>query len=375
MANKYSNYYDSTSAASILGGVASGAGIGASIGSVIPGLGNVVGGIIGGLVGGFIGIFTGDAKAKQQLRQWSDEAKLGRMEATVNRNDAIIASQRMINNTRNSFDATYGTGMYDEYDELFQTIFNLPAGTQTVSDLLESLSTDNVSGKVTSSVFGKLSSDSLTESLSLQDINAGYLEYMKQQIHTADTVLGMQFAYNTERENMMIDSYLSSVEEYNLQLAQQFDTAFLQRRMERINEEMTMGEASTAQAGSGMRQTGTGTNLTTIQQFQNDLADVAYSSMLSYALRGYQLQGERTNADLLAEVYSIRQQNAMTTQEALNSSIDSYNQAREDQLAAADTIKDLEEEIEEYNDRLDEIHDELGGSHYEELDPEDVMYE
>ena len=372
MPNKYESYYGWTVGKSIASNTLSWASVGASVGSVFPGLGTAIGAAVGAGLGLIFGGLFGDADAKQQLREISDSLKNDRMEATSNRNDTIIAARRMINNTRNSFDATYGTGMYDEYDELFQTIFNLPAGTQTVSDLLESLSTDTISGKITSSVFGKLSTDSLTESLSLQDINAGYLEYMKQQIHTADTVLGMQFAYNTERENMMIDSYLNSVEEYNLQLAQQFDTAFLQRRMERVNEEMAMGEASTAQASSGMRQTGTGTNLTTIQQYQNDLADVAYSSMLSYALRGYQLQGERTNADLLAEVYSIRKQNAMTTQEALNSSIDSYNQAREDQLAAADTIEDLEGAINEMNDELDDVHKQLGGSHYEELDPEDV---
>ncbi len=375
MPNKYESYYGWTVGNSITTNSLSWAATGATMGAVGGPLGAGIGAIVGFLGGLIFGGFQGDAQAKQQLNEWSAQARNSRMEATVARNRTIQSAQRMISNTRNSFDSVYGEGMYDEYDELFQTIFNLPAGTQTVSDLLESLKFDTVSGKITSSVYDSMASSSLSDVLSLKDINANYLEYMKQQIHTSDTVLGMQFAYNTEQENMMIDSYFDNIDQYNLQLAQQFNQAFLQRRSELASAEMAMGEASAAQASSGMRQTGTGTNTTNLQKFQNDLADVAYASSINYMLRMYQMQGKRSNADLLADVYAIRYQNEMTTKEALNASIEGYNEAREEQINAAETIKDLEGTIEEYNDQLDEIHKQLGGDHYEELDPEDIIDE
>ena len=375
MPNKYESYYGWTVGNSITTNSLSWAATGAAIGSFAPGIGTAIGAVVGFLGGLIFGGFQGDAQAKQQLNEWSAQARNSRMEATVARNRTIQAAQRMISNTRNSFDSVYGEGMYDEYDELFQTKHNQPPPTQTETEQLESLKFDTVSGKITSSVYDSMASSSLSDVLSLKDINANYLEYMKQQIHTSDTVLGMQFAYNTEQENMMIDSYFDNIDQYNLQLAQQFNQAFLQRRSELASAEMAMGEASAAQASSGMRQTGTGTNTTNLQRFQNDLADVAYASSINYMLRMYQMQGKRSNADLLADVYAIRYQNEMTTKEALNASIEGYNEAREEQINAAETIKDLEGTIEEYNDQLDEIHKQLGGDHYEELDPEDIIDE
>ena len=235
------------------------------------------------------------------------------------------------------------------------------------------------SGKVEhiSNALSNITRSALTGSLSLQDINAEYLNYMKQQIHTADTVLGLQFQANTARENQMVSAYFDSVEQYNLQLAQQFDQAFLQYRTENIQNEMLEGEAAVAQATSGMRQTGTGTNMTTMQQFQTDLSNVAYASSLSYQIKAYELSMEATNRDLINEIYQIRNENAITTQQALEASVNQYNQARDEQREYYYNIKDYTEAIEEYNDEMREASSNVWGwsatEGYEELSPEELF--
>ena len=334
-----------------------------------------VGLVVGFGLGGLLGAWQESERNRSLFYQYKNE----RAEATRYLNRNIVNAQSLINRTRTSFDMTYGEGMYDQYDDLFQTIFNLPSGSQTVSDLLESLTISTTSGKVEhiSNALSNMTRSALTGSLSLQDINAEYLNYMKQQIHTADTVLGLQFQANTARENQIVSAYFDSVEQYNLQLAQQFDQAFLQYRTENIQNEMLEGEAAVAQATSGMRQTGTGTNMTTMQQFQTDLANVAYASSLSYQIKAYELSMEATNRDLINEIYQIRNENAITTQQALEASVNQYNQARDEQREYYYNIKDYTEAIEEYNDEMREASSNVWGwsatEGYEELSPEELF--
>lgn len=358
-----------------ISGAASGAAIGATFGGAGGPIGMGVGAAVGIIVGGIMGAWQESENQKAQYYITLNE----RAAATANRNSNIRAAQSLINRTRVSFDSVYGEGMYDEYDALFQAIFNLPTnsnGIGTVSDLLESLSFDSVSGVITSSVEG-ISENALTGSMSIQDINAEYLNYMKQQIHTADTVLGLQFEANTARENQMISAYFDSVDQYNLQLAQQFDQAFLQYRTENIQNEMAEGEAALSQATSGLRQTGTGTNLTTMQQFQTDLANVAYASALNYQIRAYELSMNAANTDLVNEIYQIRNENAVTTQQALVQSINQYLEFR-DQLAEyhsaihkdEQTIKELNKQAYDQSDAA-WFMDATEG--HETLDPEDMF--
>ena len=358
-----------------ISGAASGAAIGATFGGAGGPIGAGVGAAVGIIVGGIMGAWQESENQKAQYYITLNE----RAAATANRNSNIRAAQALINRTRVSFDSVYGEGMYDEYDALFQAIFNLPTnsnGIGTVSDLLESLSFDSKSGEITSSVEG-LSENALTGAMSIQDINAEYLNYMKQQIHTADTVLGLQFEANTARENQMISAYFDSVDQYNLQLAQQFDQAFLQYRTENIQNEMAEGEAALSQATSGLRQTGTGTNLTTMQQFQTDLANVAYAAALNYQVRAYELSMNAANTDLVNEIYQIRNENAVTTQQALVQSINQYLEFR-DQLAEyhsaihkdEQTIKELNKQAYDQSDAAWFMNATEG---HETLDPEDMF--
>ena len=345
------------SATSILGGVTSGASVGAAVLSWIPGAGAVIGGVLGGIIGGIASLFSNNSKYKSMRKDYM----LQREEITKQRNQLITSAQNIISSTRTDFDTTYGEGMYDTYDALFQKVLGLPSGTKTVSDLLESLSLDNVSGVINTKVGGQLSLEALTGSISADDINSAYLEFMQNQIRDADTLIGLQFQANTQRERSAISSYYDSLDQYNLQLAEQFSSAFLQQRETNAGFATSMGEASMAQSVSGIRQTGSGRNLTTIQKFQKDLSDVAYASTLSYMINAYGMQGSSMNQNLFDQIYSIRNENAVMTEQFTNDFFSSMNKFY-GQLTNSFYygIKEAEDSVEILNDEIASLSDAIG---------------
>ena len=345
----------------IFGQAATWASVGASVSGPLAGLGAALGAVAGAL----FGLVTGglqDAQLKEQYRGQRDQFIIDRMEAAEQRNDMILQAQSEISAFRTSFDSTYGEGMYDTYNDLFTSILNLPSGTKTVSDLLETLSLDNVSGKIESSLLGEdaLSSDMLTASISASDVNSTYLQFMQEQIRSSETVIGMQFAAQSYRENSYVRDYFDSMDQYNLQLAEQFSNAFLQQRMNRLSGQSAMGEASTAQATSGIRQTGSGTNLTTIQQFQNDLSDAAYYSTMDYYIRAYQMEGQGAANNLIDQVYGIRNENAQMTIQFTNDFFNQMNSAFNNLEQYYSGIQDKEEEINQYTENINEINEAWG---------------
>ena len=362
MANNYKRDIEVATGSSAFGGMLTGASAGASIGAAFGGIGSVFGGIIGGIAGLFTGLFTQEQK-KAEYRGYRDQALIDRMEMTEQRNDLILSAKQSINSFRTSFDTTYGEGMYDIYDDLFSRILDLPSGTKTVSDLLEGLSTDNISGVITTSVLGEngLSEEALLGSISASDVNATYLQYMQETIRNSETAIGLQFQAQSYKETSYIRNYYDSIEQYNLQVAEQFNNAFLQQRANRISGETAMGEASTRQATSGIRQTGSGTNLTGIQQFQNDLSDAAYYSTLDYMIRQYEIQGNAANDNLIDRVYTIRNENAQITTQFTNdffqSMNDYYHQLSNNYYEG---IKTAEETIEEQNEYIEDLSEAIG---------------
>lgn len=374
MANRYEEDYDSYKDSAIAGGLVSGFTTGASIGGSIGGALGIPGALIGGFIGGFIGGMIGIVKGDERKKEYRNQRELlmnDRMEATVNRNYLIQDAQRSISSFRQSFDSTYGEGMYDTYGELFGNIFNMSAEQMDVSSLLESLSIDTLSGDITTAVGGKLSEAALTGTLSAEDINAAYLEYMQEQIRSANTVIGMQFEAQSYRENSLVRDYYDSIDQYNMQVAQQFYNSFLQQREANISLEMAMGEASAQQANSGIRQIGGGAGSTEMQKFQKDLSDAAYYATLDYAIRSYQMQGESANNNLIDQIYGIRNENAIMTEQFTNDYFNSMNQYYGELINSFyRPIEDYEGSIEEINDEIRDINEVLRdkGSIYEEVD-------
>lgn len=353
-----------------LNGMMSGAAAGAAALSWAGPVGSVIGGLLGGLFGGLFSMWSDNERYKSMRNDYM----LQREEITQQRNTLIATAQQTIGDTRIEFDATYGEGMYDIYDELFQNILNLPSGTKTVSDLLESLSLDNVSGVINTEVGGQLSLSGAIGSISAADVNSAYLEYMQNQIRDADTLIGLQFQANSQRERSALANYYDSLDQYNLQLAQQFSNAFLQQRQSNLSLEGAMGDASMAQATSGIRQTGSGTNLTAVQKFQRDLSDVAYSSTLSYMIRAYGMQGETMNRNLFDTIYTIRNENLVMTKQFTNNFFSSMNRFYHDLTNSFYYgIKDAEESIDALNKEISSLSDAIGGGGEMHTEMEDLF--
>ena len=372
MPNRYSDELATYTGQSILSGMATGATTGATLGTVFGTLGSFIGaglGAIAGILGSAIGI----SGRINEYRNTRDSLLNDRMEVTVTRNNLILDAQRSISGFRTDFDNIYGKGAYDAYDELFNNIFSMPSGSMSVSDLLESLSTDQLSGDITTAVGGKLSEAALNGTLSAQDINSAYLEYIAEQIRSADTSIGLQFEAQSYRENAMISDYYDSIDQYNLQMSLQFYNAFMRQRSANLENASALGEAETMQATSGIRQIGGGANSSIVQKFQNDLSEAAYYSTLGYALKQYQGQMDTANNNLINEVYTIRNENAQMSEEILNEYFSSMNKYYGQLINSFyRPIADAEGSITEINEEIEDINAVIGdgknNSMFEEVD-------
>ena len=352
--NEYHTQQTLGATSSVITGTLSG--IGALSGLTGVGLG--VAGPIGlgiGLLLGAISIFQNQSELRSQRDVYRNQ--LGQLR--TQRNSLITNAQKYISDQRSYFDSTYGEGMYDTYDELFRKILGMPSGSQTVSDLLESLSLDDENGVIKSSTAGLVTEDMLTGSISLSDINSTYLEYMQNQIMDSESVLGLQFRQRTAEENQILSAYRSSIEQYNLETAQKFSDAFLSHRSELLSSAAAMGEALSAQSGSGIRQTGSGRNLTNIQKFQQDLSDAAYASTIGYLMDSYKLGIGQAEENLIYNVQRIRNENAIAVEQFTNEMISSMNRYYGELGQAASEINSAEETIGAVNEEIDRINDSL----------------
>lgn len=365
MANIYEQKYNSISqnksqiGNSALTGLATGASIGSSLGPA----GTVVGAIIGAAGGWLSGLLSDKSRQEAEKQELYSEAQADRKtyynylsQVEDTRSSYIKDAKLFISNTRSSFDNKYGEGTYDMFDELFATIFNLPANGSTVSDVLENASIDKyveISGTAGATL----------ESMSLSDISAGYQEYLTSVIKQADG----SYALATQQEKNLVNSYYADVSSYALEISNQFQNAFLQKISDNAEAASSLGSAQVQQASSGLRQTGSGTNLTKLQEFQNDLADVAYSSSLNYMTSYYESVLKNINTSLITNVSQIRNEISISASEQLNDLINSYNKSNSQLVGQLENIEDSEKDYQEIQESIKETEDFLT-NHGQELE-------
>lgn len=341
----------------ILSGAGTGAGIGASIGwdplskGVLAGVGAVIGIIFGGA--------SANSKYKNQLRDQRESLINQRDSAQSDRNDLIYSGKSLVNSTRTSIDNTYGAGVFNEFNDLFAQIFNMPAGTSTLSTFLSNMQYDKVGGIIESSVLdGGFSSGG---QMSLADISNSYLEYLRGQIGSANTAFGLQIQGLESQENYLISDYFNAVDSYNQQIAEQFSSAFLNRKSEQASGEQALGSAAVEQASSGIRQeAGSGANLTNLQKFQNDLADIAYASSVDFMVKSYELNMKNSTTSMMQQVESIRRQKNQSTLEAITGVINEYNKMNTNAGSTISQIGKQQEFVEETNKDIIDINKYLG---------------
>ena len=347
------------------------AGTGATLGATLfasSAAAGPIGAAVGLVVGGLMGLFTHFEKQRQYEGLMNDMI-INRAETVEQRNELITQAQEYINTTRASFDETYGEGMYDQYNELFKTVLGMPSDSQTAMDLLSSLSLDSIEGQIASSVSGK---NIVNGVISAADVNSAYLEYMMNSIKDADTAIGLQYQQASYQENSLIRDYYDSIDQYNAQVAQQFASAFLQQRQTNISLEGQIGEAATAQASSGLRNVGSGNNLSAIAQFQKDLSDVAYASTLDYMVASYGTQMKTATNNLIDEVYASRNNIAIMDKQVMSNFFSTMREHYSNLNNSFYTsIKKAEETIKEQNKLIEDYSEAAGqghNAHYEEID-------
>ncbi len=318
--------------------------------------GAAMGGWIGGLIGGGLGIIFGGlfSNNKSKIDKYQNEQRQYRKETTRERNQMIIASNLLISNTRSTFDSKYGKGMFDQYDDIFMNILGQPASS-SLSDLFSNMQIDKVSGVINSRLAGKVSDDVLSSSLNVTDINETYLEYLKEQLRAQrNTAFGISMQTETMKDQYAWESYYDQVSQQSLQYAQQFESAFMSNRQENISGQQSMGEASLAQATSGIRQEGSGTTLTAMQQFQNDLSSVAQASVLKKQMQMAGLELENLQSNQIYNSYVIRQGMRQSTQQQLDSLVSAYNEYHGSATQYYIGMVDREAAVDQFNANISE---------------------
>ena len=341
----------------ILSGVASGAGTGAVVGW--DPVSKAVGAGIGAILGAFFGGFSARKKHNQQIKDQRESLINQRDAAQSARNDLIYSGKTLVGTTRSNIDSTYGAGTFNEFNDLFAQIFNMPAGTSTLSTFLDNMQYDKVGGLIESSVLD--GGFSMGGQMSLTDISNSYLEYLKGQIGSANTAFGMQIQGMESQEKYLVSDYFDSVDAYNQQVAQQFSSAFLNRKSEQVSGELSLGQAAVEQASSGIRVDGASSaTLTNLQKFQNDLADIAYASSIDYMIKSYEMNMSNTNSSMLQQIESIRRQKNQNTLDAITSIIGGYNSMNSSAGTTMGKIKDQQEYVEETNKGIMDMNAYLG---------------
>lgn len=342
---KSSSYWDS--AAKFTTYTASGVSAGAAVGG---GMGAGIGAAIGATVGTILGFVQGN---ESEIDSFILDMKATRAQTTRARNQNILDVQKSISDTKSYFDSTYGSGMFDQYDSIFMEILGMP-GSDSLTTLLANMQLDNVSGVIKSRLSGTATTDMLTSSLSVTDINSEYLSYLQEQLRAQDTTFGLQMQSYAAEDRQIWNSYYSSVSQASLQYAQQFSSAFLNARAENVSAETAMGSASLKQASSGIRQQGSGTALTTMQQFQNDLSKVAQASTVKYLLKSYGVSLGNANDNVIYQSYQTRQSIKTSTSQQLSNLISQYNSQNATNSKYYSTITDEEAAIDEANQSIGE---------------------
>lgn len=341
---------------STLSGTLSGAAAGADAGSAAGPMGTLVGAVFGAVGGFAIGIWGNN----YEVNNFIDQVKTSRNAITRERNTNIIDIQKSIADTRSNFDSTYGKGMFDQYDSLFMEILGMKYK-DSLSVILDSMQIDTVSGVIKSRLSGKATEEMLTGSLSVSDINQEYLSYLKEQMRAQDTTFGIQMQSYALEDSQAWSSYYKSVGQASLQYAQQFASTFLNYRAENVEGETAMGKAALNQAASGIRQQGSGTSLTTMQQFQNDLSKVAQASMVKYLLKSYGYAIDNATDNVIYQSYQRRQNIKASTSQQLSNLIAQYNAQNSENSKAYMEMVDEEAAVDLANDMIKDANENRSG--------------
>lgn len=323
---------------------------------------------LGASVGALFGLGVGMANHNTESDKIIDAAKDQRKQVTQTRNRYIRDFRRLYDQTRTDFDTTYGAGLFDTLETDFKKILNLE-GSDTLANVLGSLSYDSVSGEITDRLFQTKDTNGnsrfteedykifTSQSFNVKDFGQEYVRVLEERLRAADTQFGLQMQSLSQQEREAISGYESAMAEMNIAIAQNFQNAFMSRLQESQSEQLAMGDASLRQATSGIRQTDSGRNLTVAQQFQQDLSKVAYVTTLNMLYESTLLSAKDQARNMMSNIYQTRNSIAIGTVGQVNALNKTLQDWQEQQIGAADVILDAEHAVDSLNETIDDTAD------------------
>lgn len=342
------------------------ASLGISFAGTLASIGNAfgpVGAAVGALVGLGAGMFMGGLQYNSDQDEKIARYKLEREANTRNRNRVIRDYKRVYSTYRSDFDTKYGNGLFDSLSMDFQKLIGI-TNTSALSSVIANMEYDKISGEITSKLTGDNAliskKDRITFSentFNLQEFGEEYLRVLGENLRKADTEFGIQMQSISEQEKGIIDDYNSAMISARTELAYSFKNAFLNRQAEQVSENASLGQASVAQATSGLRQTDSGSNLTIQQQFQMDLSNVVYLSIGEYYLQQYKMSSENRTRQMVGNMYQLRSSIAQGTKAAEAAINTAIQQANETTISAIDSAVDYENAIYQQNKDIGNTND------------------
>ena len=218
------------------------------------------------------------------------------------RNDVIRDLRANINLARNDYDMTYGKGSYDKIEQSVIGLLNLE-NTTALREVLSKMQEDKVANNIASRMLnyelgynddegnpamtgGNYTQEDINKfiesAISLSDLGNAYTNYLFDTYSNADTEFGDKAKALTTAQTQAIEDYEQSIGASNLDLSQQFASAFFNYREQNIAGEEQLGRAQAEQSSSGIRTTSRTATGSKMQKVRNDIARASYLSTLKY---------------------------------------------------------------------------------------------
>lgn len=196
------------------------------------------------------------------------------------------------NRTRDSFDRTYGSGMFEKLEGSIMSMLGMDNSTllsQLVAQFKYNDETiDNITTRILTNEFGKGEftesqlNEMIASSVNLQNFGSEYTNYLYESVMNMDGSASLEGKALSESENSAIEESEMLAKQTYTQMAEQFASAFLGYRSNNYSMEQSYGQASASEASNGMRASNNTRVSQIAKRFQKDLNRVSYETTLKF---------------------------------------------------------------------------------------------
>lgn len=226
---------------------------------------------------------------KKEVKSYQNSTK----EALYKRENLIAQAKQAYADTKSTITTKYGENFYNTLYKNYISQNNLSGKTNVINNQ----KSDYMS--VSYSALSSDSSENASDLAKMDKFDTNYtstlstgnaVDALFNALATSDTALAQQLQLNEEQIKTIISNSYDTQTQYGeqgrtkgLSLSKEYETS-------KLSGNSSLGTAEAKQASSGIRGTGTGNNLATLQQFENDLSDANYAFQLNDIINTYQTQ-------------------------------------------------------------------------------------